>query len=143
MLHSAHTAVDAHIIVIQNDEHVVRCSRNIVQSLKGKSAAHSPVANNGNDMSVSVSCLPCRHSHAEGGRYRVRCVSAYKSIVFAFLWRWERPYAMELSVSAEIVASSGKNLVSVSLMPHVPHNPVVRCVEHVVHGYGNLQCSQT
>ena len=41
---AAHGAVDAHVVVVEDDEHVVGSGGDIVQSLKCQTAAHSPVA---------------------------------------------------------------------------------------------------
>ena len=45
---------------------------------------------------------------------------------------------MQLTVGAEAVATPRKYLMSVSLMPHVPHNAVVGGVEYIMQGYRQL-----
>ena len=50
---------------------------------------------------------------------------------------------MQLTVGAEAVATTRKYLMSVSLMPHVPHNAVVGSLENVVQGYRQLYHTQT
>ena len=50
MVHSSYTAVYAHIIVVQDDENVVRGRRSIVQSFESQTATHRTVADDGNDV---------------------------------------------------------------------------------------------
>ena len=51
--------------------------------------------------------------------------------------------AVQLPVRVENVASACKYLVSVSLMPHVPHNAVVRSRKDVMEGYGKLRYTES
>ena len=61
-------------------------------------------------------------------------MSAGKGVVFAFQWRGERLDATELAVGAETVAASGKNLMGIGLMPHIPYDTVVGGAENIVQG---------
>ena len=63
--HAPDSAVDAHIVVVENDEHVVGRVRGIVESLKRQPAAHRTVANNCYHALVQSSRLKRRRSHAQ------------------------------------------------------------------------------
>ena len=84
LLQSAYAAVYAHVVVVEDDEHVVRRGRHVVESLKGQSAAHGAVAYNSHHMSLAVAGLLCSQCHSQRGRNRVRGMSAHKTVVFAF-----------------------------------------------------------
>ena len=65
-------------------------------------------------------------------------MTAGKRVVFAFLRSRERTDTIQLSVRIEQVASSRKNLMSISLMSNVPHNAIIGCVIDIVQGNCNL-----
>ena len=65
-------------------------------------------------------------------------MSAGEGIVFALFGRGERFQSLVFTVGVEVLASSGEYLVGIRLMPHVPYQPVVGRVVHVVQGYGQL-----
>ena len=69
-------------------------------------------------------------------------MSAGEGVVFALVRRRERMQSVQFPVRIENVASACKNLVSVSLMPHVPHNAVVRSRKDVMEGYGKLRYAE-
>ena len=50
--------------------------------------------------------------------------------------------SVQFSVGIENVASACKNLMSVSLMPHVPHYAVVGCRKDVMEGYGKFRYAE-
>ena len=52
LLHATHASVDAHIVVVQDDEQVVWCTADIVKSLEGKTAAHAAVTNDGHHFAI-------------------------------------------------------------------------------------------
>ena len=49
--HAAHSLVDRHVVVVEDDEQVVVGRRHVVQALEGQSATHRAVANDGHDFS--------------------------------------------------------------------------------------------
>ena len=134
LLHTSHGTVYAHIVVVQHDKQVVGRRRHVVQSLEGQSARHGSIAYHSHHMSVGVSRLASRHSHAQSRRDGVGRVSARKGVVGALLRRGERPYAMQLAIGVKVVLAARQYLVAVGLMAHIPHYAVVGGVEHVVQG---------
>ena len=67
LLHATYAAVDGHVIVVEDDEHVVGSGGRVVQSFKGQPSAHAPVADDGNDVPVGLSFAGGGYGHAQGG----------------------------------------------------------------------------
>ena len=61
-----------------------------------------------------------------------------KSIKFAFIALWKTRHAIQLAQGMHLVAATGENFVRIGLMTHVPHQSVVRGVENVMQGNGQL-----
>ena len=57
-----------------------------------------------------------------------------KGVVRAFVPAWKARQATQLAQAAHAVLSASQNFVWVGLMTHVPHQTVVRRVEHVMQG---------
>ena len=93
LLHTSHTSVYRHIVVVQDDKQVVRAARYVVQSFKCQSAAQCSVANHRHHVSVFLSFQLSCHRHAQSRRYRVAGMSAGKGVVFALFRRWKRLYS--------------------------------------------------
>ena len=68
-------------------------------------------------------------------------VAGSESVVFAFVGKRKAAEAVQLSVGFESVAASSQHFVSVSLVPDVPHNTVVGCVEHIMKRHCQLDAS--
>ena len=107
LLHAAHGVVDAHVVVVENDEHVVVARRHIVQSLIGQTAAHGAVAYHGHHMLCLVFAQLGGHRHAEGCRDGVGGMAAGEGVVFALPGRGEGHESVQFSVGAEPVAPAG------------------------------------
>ena len=138
LLHAAHTMVNAHIIVIQDNQQVIIRTGNIVQSLVGQSSAHTSVSDHGHHLSVCLALLLSGNSHSQCGRYAVRGMSAGKGVVLALLWGREGAQTMQLPVCVELLLTACKNLMAGSLMSYVPHNSVIGCIEYIMQGNGQL-----
>ena len=78
LFHAAHRAVDAHVVVVEDDEQVVGRRRGVVEALESQSAAHGTVADDGHHVAfanirgltaaVAAAFHLVGHSHAEGCR---------------------------------------------------------------------------
>ena len=131
--------VDGHIVVVENDEQVVGVGRGIIQSLEGQSARDGGVADDGNHFALFLFVFElCGDGHAQSGRYGVGGVSGDEGVVFALGRVGESAQSVQFANGVELFAATGENLVSVGLVPHVPHDAVVGGVEHVVQGHGQL-----
>ncbi len=65
-----------------------------------------------------------------------------EGVVFALVALGEAGDAMQLAQRAHAFAAAGQDLVRVSLVAHIPHDAVVRRVEHVVQRDGQLHRAQ-
>ncbi len=61
-----------------------------------------------------------------------------EGVIFAFFRIRETAQAAKSSVCLKAVTTSGQQFMAVSLVPDIPHNPVIRSVEHIMQGYGQL-----
>ena len=50
--------------------------------------------------------------------------------------------AMQFAVGAELLAAPGQNLMSVGLMPYIPHDAVVRSIVHIVQSHSQFHGTQ-
>ena len=136
--HASHGAIDAHIVIVEHDEQIVRRRRDVIQPLEGQTAAHRSVADDGHHMAVFVAGFLGRNGHAERGRDGIGGVAAGKGIVLALAGRRERPHAVQFAVGVKGVAPAGENFVPVGLVAHIPHQAVVGRVENIVQRHGEF-----
>ena len=66
-----------------------------------------------------------------------------EGVVFALVALAEAGQASRLAERADAVAAPGQNLVGVGLVAHVPDQPVVGRIEHMMQGNGELDHAQT
>ena len=62
--HASHTAVNTHIVVVQNDEQIVGHGAGVVQSFVSQTATHTAIANDGNHLAVFIMQIGS-HSHSQ------------------------------------------------------------------------------
>jgi len=63
LLHAAHRTINAHVVVVQNDEHVVGRVAGVVETFEGQTAAHGAIADHGHYMAVHFALLQSGHGH--------------------------------------------------------------------------------
>ena len=66
-------------------------------------------------------------------------MSGGKGIIFTLIGRGERPESAQLAVGAEAVTSSGKDLMTICLMPYIPYDTVIRGVEYIMQSYSKFK----
>ena len=138
LFHAAHTLVDAHVVIVEDNEHIVRLVGGIVESLESQTATHGTIADDSHDVPVFFLLLHGSHRHAERSRDGVAGMATGKRVVLALIGRGERAQPAKLAVCLEKVAASGEDFMGVCLMPHVPHDAVVGRAEHIVQGHGEF-----
>ena len=138
LLHSAHAPVYGHVVIVEDDEQIVRRGRRVVQPFEGQPAAHAAIADDGHDVTVHLPLPGGGHGHAQRGRYGVGSMPADERIILAFFGRGERPDAAQLTVGVERVAASRQYFVPVGLMADIPDDAVVGRIEHIVQSHGQL-----
>ncbi len=82
-LHTSHSMVYTHVIVIEHDEHIIWRARHIIESLESQTATHGAVAYHGHHISLATAHLGS-HSHAKCCRDAIGSMTAGKSVILAF-----------------------------------------------------------
>ena len=142
-LHAANSMVDAHIVVVENNQQIIGRGADIVQSFKSQSATHGTVADDGYDMPLGMSSLACSHRHAQCRRDAVRRMATGEGVVRTLFRRGERTHTTHLAVGAERVSSARQNLMAVGLMTHIPYDTVFGCIKDIVQCHGDLHHTKT
>ena len=142
LLHATHRTVDRHVIIVQDDKDIVRTGRHIVQALKGQAATHGTIANDGHHLPVFVLQLG-GHGHAQCGRNTIGGMATDKRIIGTFLGRGKGAQPMQLAIRGELLAAASQDLMSISLMAHIPYDAVVGGVKHIVQCNRQLNNPQT
>ena len=89
-----------------------------------------------------VSHLSISDSHSQCRRDAVRGMSADEGVIFALSRCREGMQTPKFTISIEDVASASKNLMSISLMPHVPDYSVFRGIIDIMQSNSQFYCSQ-
>lgn len=66
-------------------------------------------------------------------------MTAGEGVVFRLRRRWERLYAMQLTVGAEQLPSTCQNLMAISLMTYIPYDAVLWGVIDIMQRHGQFQ----
>ena len=147
---TAFERVDSHMVVIEHNEQVVLVHRGVVQSLKSQTARHSSVSDDGYGMMAflfergglfSLSEAICYVDSQRRGN-RITRVPCDECIVLALARIRERTESFELAVGMKTVATSGKNLMGISLMAYVPNQFVLRSVEYIMQRHRQFDRTQ-
>ncbi len=123
--------VDCHLIIIQNNQHVIFTHRCIIQTFECQSACHRPITNHGNDTSLVI-FQQRSHRHAQSSRNGCRCMSHTKSIVFTLINFWKATDTTQFSVCMKLISATGQNFMSVSLMTNIPYYSIFGSVKHIM-----------
>ena len=131
--------VDAHLVVIQDDEQVVGMVGGIVETLEGETAADGCVADDGHRLAFLMpgsQLIGDRHS--EGCRYGIGGMPRYESVEFRFHGVGEAAETAEGALRLETFAASGQQFVGVGLMADVEHDTVIGGIEHIMQGHNDF-----
>ena len=147
VVHRAHRRRDRHVVVVQDHQQIhVAHHPGVVQRLEGHAGAHRPVADHGHmppplgPLVLAQVARGHRHAHCcRDGRGRMPYP---EGVVLALGAPREARQPLILAQRGHLLAPAGEDLVRIGLMPHVPHQPVTRRVEHVVQRDGQLHRAQ-
>ena len=130
--------VDGHVVVVENHQQVgaLRGS-SVVQPLEGEASGHRAVADHGHDLPLLAPQFG-RLGHAERRGDRHRSVPAPEGVVFALGHARETADAPQPPFGPEGLAAPRDDLVGVGLVADVPDDLVLRGVENVMQGRGQL-----
>ncbi len=128
---------DRHAVIVEHHQHVRTDIAAVIQGFERHAGGHCAIADHGNEFTLIAFTLR-RNGHAERGGNRCGRMTDAKGVVLAFLAAGKRRQAVFLLDGGDAVAAAGKNLVRIALMPHVPDQPIVRRIEHVVQRHGEF-----
>jgi len=127
-----HRRRDRHVVVVQDHQQVdVGRDARIVHGLERHARGHGAVADHG-DVLALFARIARSHRHAQGrGDRRGRMRGAEGVVLGLTAFRKARNAAL-LAQLGHAGAASRQDLVRIGLMAHVPHDAVMRRVEHLV-----------
>ena len=128
---TADVRCDTHLVIVQDDGHVLLGGANVIDRLVSHTARHGAISNDSDHVVVAVEMV-AGNGKAKSRRNRRRGVARPEAVVNAFVPLEEAGNASLLAQGIESVIAAGQQLVHVRLVPHVPHDLIVGCVEHVV-----------
>ena len=142
VLQSPGSLVDGHVVIVENDQQVGLLARTgVVQPLERQTARHRTVADHGHHLPLLA--LEFRSfGHTERRRNRHGGMSAAESIVRTLGHTREAADTAQLAIGPKRLAAPGNDFMGIGLMPHVPHDFIVRSIEYVVQSDGKLHRSQ-
>ncbi len=114
----------------------------MIQRFERHARGQGAVADNGNDPTV-LAALRCRDGHAQGRADRGAGVADAECVVFTLGARRERRKPRVLLDGVQLVAPAGKHLVRIGLVSHIPDEPVIGGVEHIMQGNRELHRAQS
>jgi hypothetical protein len=133
----AHGRADAHVVVVEDDEQVGLGHACVVERLESHARGHGAVADHGH--AVALHALEFgRDRHAQRRRDAGARMRGAESVVAAFAAQRKARDAAELAQRGHALAPAREDFVRVGLVPHVPHQTIVRRVEDVVQRDGQL-----
>ncbi len=133
---------DRHVVVVEDHDQPGTHGTRVVHGLVGHAGAHGTVADHGDHVALDAVQLG-RDGHAEASRDRGRAVCGTERVVVAFRATGEAGDPAGLAQGADARAAAGQDLVRVGLVADVPDQPVVRRVEDMVQGHGELDHTKT
>jgi hypothetical protein len=133
-LQRADIRVDAHTVVIQDDQQVRIRNTRMVHSLEGQARRHRAIADDRHRFAVSLALIFGCHRHAQRSADRSRRMPHTKTVVFTLAPVREPAQPVVLSIGCEPVPSACQDLMTVGLMTYIPDQLVIRCIKNVVKG---------
>ena len=137
-LERTHVGVDAHVVVVEDHEEVLRLEiACLVQGLEGHARRHGAVADDGDAGMVLMLEVPGL-GHAERRGDAGAGVAGPEVVVGAFIALEEAGEPMVLAQGGEAVLAAREDLVGIGLVAHIPHDAVLQKVEVVEERHGEF-----
>ena len=128
----AHRRADAHVVVVEHHQQpAIVMHTCIVHGFERHASTHGTVANDGHGMAV-FTLLFGGQCHAKRGRNRGGGVGSAKRVVGALTAARKAGQPVKLPQGVHALAPTGQYFVRISLVAHIPHQPVFRGVENIV-----------
>ena len=147
VVHRPHGRRDRHVVVVQDDQQVhVPHHAGIVERLEGHAGAHGTIADHRHVAPAAGPLVLAQvargHRHAQRRRNRGGRMRGAEGVVLALAAPRKARQALILPQRGHLVAPAGEDLVRIGLMAHVPDQPVMRGVEHIVQRDGQFHRTQ-
>ena len=84
MMESSDIVVDSHVVIVEDNQQVIRVSRCIIQSFKSQSSRNSGIAYHSDDLTVFFVFQVGSDRHTQCCRYRIGGMSGNECVVWAF-----------------------------------------------------------
>ena len=110
----------------------------MVHAFKGKTGRHGSVADDGYGPAVCFTLVFGSHRHTQCGADRSRRMAYPESIIFALTPFGESAQAIIFTIAGKLIAATGKDLMTISLVTHVPYQLVIGRIKNVVQGNRQL-----
>ena len=123
-----------HIVIIQDNQQIIRVGRRIIQPLEGESSGHSAIPDHGDHMAIQFLLQGRGYRHTHRRRDWIWGVSGDKSVILTFRRIREAANSFKLTERMENIFPSCKYFMSVSLMPDIPDNTVIGGIEYIMKG---------
>ena len=138
----AHVGGDAHLVIVQDDGHVLLGDARIVQGLVSHTACHGAITDDRHHIVLAVEMVT-GHGKAEGRRNGGGGMPRAKAVILAFAAFQESRNAALLAERIEPVVAARQKLVHIGLVAHIPDNLVFGSVKHVMEGNGQFHHPET
>ena len=143
MRERSYGGVDSHCIVVQDNEHIGVGGACIVQSLESHTTHNRSITYHSYMLSLFIACQSRCHCHTQDSGKRGRRMSGAKSIVLTFCTFRKTTDTFSLAYMCKILVSTGEDFMSITLVPYVPYQHIVRSIEHIVQRNSKLYHSET
>ncbi len=141
VVQGANVGRDRHVVVVQHHQERQVGGAGVVERLEGHAGGHRAVADDRHGALVGSQLVESL-GHAECGRDRGAGMAGAEGIEFALGTARKSGDAAGLAQAGHRVAAAGENLVGVTLVADIPHDAVVRGVEHVMQRQGQFHRAQ-
>ena len=132
---------DGDFVVVEDDGEVGEVATGLVEGLEGHAAGEAAVADDG-DHVAGPSGDAKGLGHAHGRRDGGRGVAGAEGVVFGLGAPGKAGEPAQAADGGETVAAAGENFMRIGLVADVPDQPVIRGIEDVVQGDGQLDHPQ-
>ena len=127
----ANRRADAHVVVVQDHQQIAVGHAGVVECLERHAGGQRTVSDDGYRAPVFPLDFG-RQRHAQRSRDGGAGVCGAERVVVALAALRETAQAAQLPQGVHAFAPAGQYLVRIGLVAHVPYQPVVRGIEHIV-----------
>ena len=133
----AYVAVDGPLVIVEHDNQAVGLVGNVVQGFEGNSIGKGGVAGNRDHVLIAAGHI-AGHSHAERRGERGSGMSGSIAVMLALGAQGEPVQPAGLPDGIELLAAAGEDLMGIDLVADIPDKPVLRRIEDIMQGQGQL-----